>query len=148
QRTFALAALVAALGFVITLTLVNVDGLIVQLNVQRTRQGEALDPYYLNSLSVDAIPALIGAHQDPRLSPADRNEVAAILVCQQELLEQFRQEQPWQSFHWSRERALNQLESYNGDLSAAELYQAESGNWWVQVNGEERPCQYDPFEYY
>lgn len=148
QRSFALAALVAAAGFVVTLTSVNVDGLIVRQNVQRAYQGQELDPYYLNSLSVDSIPALVNAHQDKRLSQTDLNEVAAILVCQKKLLSEFRQEQPWTGYHWSRVRALQLLNTYTPDLSAVRVYQTETGSWWVEVNGQERPCQYDPFEYY
>jgi hypothetical protein len=96
QRAFTLASLITSLGFVLTLNIINVDGLIVRQNVQRslngrelavsgdsgTRDSEALDANYLQSLSTDATPALIEAQQNSRLGKTTQNELAAILACQ------------------------------------------------------------------
>ena len=63
ERAFALAALVAALGFVLSLGTMNVDGFIVRQNVERAVQGEVFDVSYLTGLSTDAVPALAAAYQ-------------------------------------------------------------------------------------
>ena len=83
QRAFALAALLAGLGFVLTLNLLNVDGTIVRQNVQRAELGWELDVDHLYSLSVDAVPALLTAYQSADISPTDRDEIGAILACRQ-----------------------------------------------------------------
>ena len=63
ERLFPLAALLATIGFAVTLALVNVDGSIVRQNVARASQGKGLDVAYLASLSADSVPALAAAYQ-------------------------------------------------------------------------------------
>jgi len=161
QRVFALAMLIASVGFVLTLNIINVDGLITRQNVQRiidggdlavsedvSRSGEGVfDAYYLQSLSTDAVPALLDAHQNPQLDVEVRNDISAILACQITLM----LDDPvtaWQSFHWADYRALRLLKIYRDDFSAAQVFENEYGAWWVIVNDEERPCRYNPYEYY
>jgi len=142
QRAFALAVIAAALGFVLTLNILNVDGTIVRQNVQRAELGWELDDYYLNSLSVDATPALLDAYQNALISPTDRSEIGAILACQKTILAEDQAEQSWQSFHFAEERAarmLNEVPSFEG----VQLFQADGEIWWVVVNGEERPCSFN-----
>jgi hypothetical protein len=148
QRSFALAMLVASVGFVLTLNILNVDGLIVRQNVNRTVQGEKLDPHYLNTLSNDATPALWEAYASAPLEAGDQKEIAAILACQAVLLKEKNVDSHWQSFHWADTRALWLLDAHRQDLAGIPLYQKESGSWWVSVNGDDRPCKYDPLEYY
>ena len=54
----------------------------VQDDNGRIDDDENLDAHYLQSLSTDAIPALIQAQQNPQLKEADREELSAILACQ------------------------------------------------------------------
>ena len=161
QRAFALASMFAAIGFVLTLNILNVDGLIVRKNVQRVlnggevivsqevgnRDNAALDAYYLQSLSTDATPALIDAQQNPQLAEEYRNELSATLACQITLL-LADSDKVWQTFHWADHRALQLLETHRADFSAAQIYENESGSWWVKVNHKDRPCRYDPYAYY
>jgi hypothetical protein len=142
QRAFALAAIAAALGFVLTLNVLNVDGTIVRQNVQRAEMGWELDAVYLNSLSVDATPALLEAYHKAQISPNERSEIAAILACQKTNLEEDRFEQPWQSFHFAVERASRLLNEVS-DFEGVQLFQADGEIWWVVVNGEERPCDFN-----
>ena len=160
QRAFALASLFAAIGFVLTLNILNVDGLIVRKNVLRVlnggemavsqdvgnRDNQALDAYYLQSLSTDATPALIEAQQNPRLAEEYRNELSATLACQITLLLDT-SDKTWQSFHWADYRALQLLKAHREDFSAAQVYQDKYGSWRVKVNGEDRSCRYDPYAY-
>ena len=142
QRAFALAVLAAVLGFVVTLNIINIDGTIVRQNVQRAELGWELDAYYLNTLSVDAIPALLDAYDEAQISITDRNEISAILACQQEILAEDRSDQTWQSFHLGEAYALsllNQVPKFEG----VEIYRDEYNDWWVLVNDDERRCRYD-----
>jgi hypothetical protein len=146
QRTFALAMLLAAIGFVITLNVINIDGLITRQNVGRALAGEELDTWHLQSLSTDATPALIQALQDPHLNETDRNDLAAILACQL-ILKVNENDKPWQAYHWSDARSWQLLQEHKTNFSGAQVYQNEHDSWWVLVNGEERSCYYDWYRY-
>jgi hypothetical protein len=58
---FALGAMLLVIGFLVALNLINPDAFIVRQNISRYWAGGDLDVPYLNSLSADAIPALIKA---------------------------------------------------------------------------------------
>ena len=60
ERLFALSALLASIGFAVTLTLMNVDGFIVRQNVARAAAGKSLDVAYLASLSPELGPRSSG----------------------------------------------------------------------------------------
>ncbi len=81
ERLFPLAALLATLGFALTLALINVDGSIVQQNVRRASAGEELDVAYLASLSTDSVPALVQAFQSDSLPAGTRAAAGAVLAC-------------------------------------------------------------------
>ncbi len=85
ERFFALAALLASIGFAATLVLLNVDAAIVHQNVARAPQGKGLDVPYLASLSPDSIPALVREFQDQSLPGMTRDGVGAVLVCHEEI---------------------------------------------------------------
>ena len=59
ERLVAPAALLAALGFALTITVLNVDGFIVRQNVGRALRGQGLDVPHLASLSTDSVPPLV-----------------------------------------------------------------------------------------
>jgi hypothetical protein len=81
ERAFALAVLLASIGFAATLTFINVDGFIVRQNVARAPEGKGLDVAYLSSLSTDSIPVLVAEFQDQSLPGLTRDAVGAALVC-------------------------------------------------------------------
>ena len=65
---FTFAMLIAALGFAISLPILNVDAFIVDQNIQREIHAQAedsteLDTRYFLDLSDDAVPALVSAYQ-------------------------------------------------------------------------------------
>jgi hypothetical protein len=144
QRMYAVAAWMTALGFVLTMNILNVDGTIVRQNIQRAELGWELDATYLNTLSVDAVPALLDAYHNAGISGTQRTELAAILACQKVVLTQERTEQPWQSYHFGEARALRLLQD-TIDFDRVQVYQNEYDSWWVVVNGEDRPCRTDPW---
>jgi hypothetical protein len=104
ERRFALAMALAALGFAASLTSLNVDGFIVQQNIDRAARGEDLDVGYLASLSNDAVPALAASLQDGSLPGQVRDKVGAALACQADTLEPSTDEREgdWRSFTFSR----------------------------------------------
>jgi hypothetical protein len=140
QRTFALAALFAAFGFVLTLNLINVDNLIVHQNTKRALNSETFDIQYFKSLSSDAVPALIEAQQNSHLGEADRNELAAILACQITEMADERAKQSWMSYHWSDQRAWDLLTDNREHFSAARIYKDQRGVLFVMANNDRRPC--------
>lgn len=139
ERAFALAALLASLGFVISLGLVNVDAFIVRQNVARAVRGEELDVSYLTDLSTDAIPALAQAYQTQPLPAPVKDSLGAALACYAARA-QDEQPRPWQSFHlshWNAGRNLASLEE------ALEGYEVMEGDWTrtvISPRGEEYDC--------
>ncbi|KAF0108959.1 MAG: hypothetical protein FD146_3 [Anaerolineaceae bacterium] len=120
ERFFALAAMLASVGFALTLTLLNVDGFIVRQNIARAADGEGLDVPYLASLSTDAVPALAAAYTDESLPGYTLDAVGAALVCWQ-----YRNsgdgDTDWRAFTlsgWLAEQALQQARrNVNSQLS-------------------------------
>ncbi len=87
-RYFTLATVAAVAGFVLTMNVVNVDGFITQKNLQRLSVEEnALDIQYLKILSNDAIPTLVKLADNPDLSKNEKGNIAAILACRADWLE-------------------------------------------------------------
>ncbi len=58
---FAIGVIVTAIGFLVTLNLLNPDALIARRNLARYQQTGDLDIFYLTNLSDDAVPELIAA---------------------------------------------------------------------------------------
>jgi hypothetical protein len=123
QRAFAFAALLAALGFAVSLMLVNVDQSIVHHNLDRAREGKYLNVAHLVSLSTDAVPALVEEFRSPSLSDETREALGAALLCR------MREEQPpaqpgnddWRSFNLSIWQAEQALKSVQADLEEYRL---------------------------
>ena len=67
ERYFAFVAVLASMGFAVTLTLVNVDAATVKHNVFRAWHGKNLNTPHLASLSTDAVPALAEEFLSPSL---------------------------------------------------------------------------------
>ena len=123
QRHFALAAVLASLGFGISLNLFNVDAAIVHHNVLRASQGLHFNAPYLGSLSNDAVPALAQEFADPALSPAVHEGIGAALLCwsvsrppHSADLEEGRAAE-WRSFNLSRWQAGQALEALQPELA-------------------------------
>ncbi len=115
---FAVGVLIAALGFVGTLNLINPDALIVRLNYQHHQtllaQGaepgstaREIDSSYLMQLSDDATPALIWLAD--RTSGATREAVEAGLRDRLTRMREDTSWRRWQSWHVTRDRAYRLL---------------------------------------
>ena len=128
---FAIGVLVAALGFLITLNLLNPDAFIARQNLARYVAMGDLDAVYLSSLSDDAMPYLIAAlhltdgDSEEQMMPSCYDAFSRVsqMDCYavpheivQEALHgrvQFMSEngdwRQWQSFHLARWWAFGQL---------------------------------------
>ncbi|MEP7136243.1 MAG: DUF4173 domain-containing protein [Chloroflexota bacterium] len=150
ERTAGLVLVLAALGFVISLTLLNVDAFIVKQNVQREIHGAAnksltqgrvdLDAQYFLDLSDDAVPALASAFQNKSLPMAVREKVGAALFCKRYDRELSESAVSWQGFHFSRFTADRIFSNLKKGLDA---YKVTDTNWPVKINtpsGEEFSC--------
>ncbi len=139
MRHFALALVLAGLGFAVTLNLVNVDGAITRLNIQRSASGLALDTAYLAGLTNDAAPALFDAFHSRELSSQVHDDLGALLACQAARRQAGQRDLPWQSFHWSDAQAARLTRLYQSEL---DLYKVRNfaSEWLVTVAGKEQGC--------
>jgi hypothetical protein len=143
-RFFPLAAVLFAFGFGLSLGLLNVDGWIVQQNVDHAARGGALDTNTLVRLSTDAVPALFKSYTNESLPQTVRQDLGIVLACQSELMELPQPGDPWQGFHLSSYRAAQWFSAYAPLLEAQyPLAEDEYGGLTVQVDGVWEPC-YDP----
>lgn len=114
ERYFALAAVLASIGFAVSLSLLNVDASIVRHNAYRTREGKHFNVNHLTSLSADAVPALAEAFMDRSLPVETRDGLGAALVCflNSDLYADF-PTLDWRSFtfsQWAAVKALDRVE--------------------------------------
>ncbi|MCS7011803.1 MAG: DUF4173 domain-containing protein [Anaerolineales bacterium] len=113
ERAFALAMLLAAIGFAVTLAIVNVDSFIARQNVLRAMQGEELDINYLALLSTDAVPSLVASLQEETLPTDTRDLVGAALLCREYRFGRNQEAVNWRSWTlsaWFAKRALDQVQ--------------------------------------
>ncbi len=113
ERTFALAALIAGLGFALSMSALNVDGFIARQNIGRAAQGAGLDLPYLVSLSSDSVPELADIFQNRNTPGLTRDAVGAVLFCRLETATG-RPPQDWQSItlsRWIADRALKSMQA-------------------------------------
>jgi hypothetical protein len=118
--SLALGAVIIGLGFVASLNLINPDAFIVRQNIARYLTGGDLDIHYLESLSADAVPALVAAMTAPCPASTDDNasgacgtKLAGVLrEGLQDRLQTMRHDpqwRRWQSVRLSRWLAYQQL---------------------------------------
>jgi hypothetical protein len=150
ERLVGLGMVIASLGFIISLNLLNVDSFIVKQNIQREMhgvkdkafaQGRAdLDAQYFLDLSDDAVPSLVFAYQTKSLPVAVKEKIGYSLACIRYRRDQDNRRYPLQSFHFSRYFADNTLNQVKKDLDA---YKIVDKDWPVKVqspDGVETSC--------
>lgn len=140
---FGLALVLCVFGFSFTFPILNVDGLIARLNLDRVRAGQVvesnnmrgeadLDARHLTDLSADAVPVIAAAYADPRIDAATRDQLGAVLGCHYIKLPE---DPNWRSFRIPEATARAIFARL--DLSD---YVKGAG---VKLNGEEFPCYWD-----
>jgi len=113
QKAFALAAVLAAAGFVGTLAVMNVDGFIVHNNVQRAIDGAELDIGYLESLSDDAVPTLVDEYFAAPDSSRLKSDLDSALAHFADSAK-FKTDRSWRTYHISHARALDAIQRWEG----------------------------------
>jgi len=143
ERLFALAALIASIGFAATLPLLNVDAFIVRANIQRAADGAELDASYFTELSSDALPALVDAlHSDVLADPA-RDALSVSLACLRSRRADAHPDLDWRSFHLARWQESTLLASLKDELKG---YTVNDKEWPARVTtplGKEYNCGYN-----
>ncbi len=110
ERAFALAAVIASLGFAFSLTALNVDAFTARQSVVRASQGYYLNIADLASLSSDSVPAFVDAFLSPDLPRSLHEQIGVILLCQAN--PRTAPKDPpddWRSFSFSRQQALQAM---------------------------------------
>jgi len=154
ERAVGLSMILAVLGFIISLNVLNVDAFIVRQNLEREirsttdkafAQGRAdLDAQYFVNLSDDAIPPLVDAFHSKSVPASVKEKIGAALACKLHDRAQTAREVPWQGFHFSRWNADTALKQVNKEL---EMYEVIEKDWPARIEtpgGEEFPC----YQYY
>ncbi len=143
RHRFGLAALVFALGFGITLGLLNVDGFIAQRNIARAAAGAELDAKYLGSLSSDAVPVFFQEYQRPDLPKTVKDALGAELACRADALSS-QSKSDWRSFNASGATANAVLTANQASWSQYPVTRGKRGTT-VRIDGVERQCQLNVF---
>ena len=124
-NVFSLGALLAVIGFLATLNLMNVDLYIAERNLGRFENGRQLDVCYLRRLSVDAVPAMVQL----RDSVQDADTVRHIewwLRKQLHDLDNIYADDFALTYNWSRDRAWNALNPIRDVLPAYNAFGRDS----------------------
>ncbi|HLO32481.1 MAG TPA: DUF4173 domain-containing protein [Anaerolineales bacterium] len=131
ERYFAFAAVLASLGFAISLTLVNVDAAIVKHNVPRVLQGKNLNVAHLASLSADAVPALVQEYQSTVYPQSVHEGLGAALACYLYAYSSSGVDaNDWRSFNLSRWQAYDALRQVQFSLQD---YGMNDNRWPVRA---------------
>ncbi len=112
SHLFATGALGAALGFIITLDVLNPDAFIVRQNVARYERGEGLDVAYLGTLSEDAVPLLMPLLYE--YGPEIGAQVGPWLRYHLDQLDRRQDGAGWPAYHASINRAYRVLDLNRG----------------------------------
>lgn len=138
---FALALLVAGLGFAATLAVMNIDGFIVRQNIKLAAAGEELDFNYLQRLGTDAVPAMVEAYQDPTLPGEAKGVLGAALACRTAAYatEDYTKAD-WQGFSISTSRALKLIRDNAALWSSYKVYDDQDWGDSILIHGEEVTC--------
>jgi hypothetical protein len=116
QRFFWIACVVTAMGFVLTLNAINMDGFIASRNIDRYEETGTLDATYLVRLSDDAMPAVVRLLDDPNLSVGQREILLRGLGARLYSLDLEYNSRGLLEFHFGKSRARNALDDYRDVL--------------------------------
>ena len=111
ERAFALACVIAALGFAISLSLLNVDGFTAEQSILRAEQGRYLNVADLASLSTDSVPVLVDEFLSPSLPTSIHEAIGAILLCRHDATAQ-PSTKDWRSLtlsDWFADKAMEKV---------------------------------------
>jgi hypothetical protein len=146
ERMFALAALIASLGFAATLPILNVDAFIVRQNVQRALYGyfsfdsnpargssdpvdeDQLDIQYFLELSPDALPPLVASFRADATPGPVKDALGAALACIRYRASELKPNRDWRSYHLARWEGSRLLEEIRPELKGY-FIQKDADGW-------------------
>jgi hypothetical protein len=105
---FAFGALVAGFAAILAINAMNPDALIAKTNIDRLQEGKRFDPYYLTTLSADAVPVIVES-----LPEIGQRPVWQDFTLQQEILYTWsKKPQDWRTRNVGRTRAYQAVQAY------------------------------------
>jgi hypothetical protein len=108
RNRFAFGALVAGFAAIVAINAMNPDALIAKTNVDRLQQGKRFDPYYLTTLSADAVPVIVES-----LPEIGQESVWQDYSLEQEILDnRSTKPQGWRTWNLGRYSAYRSIETY------------------------------------
>jgi hypothetical protein len=137
---FAGGCFVAALGFLLTLNVINPDATIAGQNLARYTQTGKLDVTYLTHLSVDAVPVLLPALT--QVQGDEREILRAHLARQLAEMDNDPGTADWRAWNLARWDALARLAAHRADLAGADaslLSGRDDFDWIPAPDGEPLP---------
>jgi len=141
---FALALVLACLGFSLTLGFLNVDGFIARANVGRALQGKELDGHYLDGLSADAVPTLVRAFDDPALPAVAHEQLGAGLACRTFKLAD-EKTSAWPSFHLAEAQSRRLLVENQEQWKDYSVRVSDLNGRYVQLGNQVYRCDPAPY---
>jgi hypothetical protein len=105
---FAFGALLAGFAAILAINLVNPDALIARTNIDRLQEGKRFDPYYLTTLSADAVPTIVDVLPEIGGKPVWQDH-----TLQQEILYSWgKKPGDWRTWNLGRARAYQAVGTY------------------------------------
>ena len=105
---FAFGALVAGFAAILAINTMNPDALIAKTNIDRLQEGKRFDPYYLTTLSADAVPIIVES-----LPEIGQKPVWQDYTLQQQILDSWSNKpKGWRTWNLGRTRAYQAVEAY------------------------------------
>lgn len=117
MKVFATACLTVAIGFVLTMNILNPDAFIVQQNLARGHEEVPIDYAYLGSLSEDATPLLIPLLKNPEA----KEIVGPWLHYRLEQLDRRQKQAGFGAYHWSISQAYALLSERRSEILKFDL---------------------------
>lgn len=146
ERYFAFACLLAGIGFVTTVNVINVDYHIVSGNIERALNGSKLDGTYLATLSEDSIPYMVESYQaNTEISP----QIGAVLRCWQdwnlptdEVNQRKEADTFWGAYHFGITAARQAIEPLTENLVTNYPLLEDTSTYqkYTLINGERIDC--------
>jgi hypothetical protein len=134
-RAFAVACAAGAIGFCLTLNLLNVDAFIVRQNFANPSRAGDLDAAYLATLSADAVPPLV-ARLDQFPHDA-RDNLLPGMACGLQALRDRQKRVGWPSYRSAQAEALAQLETISDRLAEYRVEKVEGTTTWAVTVGDQ-----------
>jgi hypothetical protein len=111
---FAFGALVAGFAAIFAINVMNPDALIASTNIDRMEEGKRFDPYYLTTLSADAVPVIV-----EYLPEIGQKSVWQDYSLEQVVLYRWSTKKvDWRTWNVGRSRAYRSVERYTENQPA------------------------------